>query len=299
MAQGDDGCLKGCLIGCAGLLVLALAAGAFGYYKVVRPVQLSFERVTTLEAQSDSLRGQLEALNRAYAYEAPEEPGAVVLDGDDVERYLAVRSALADELAGLMEAREGLEESVAPDAEAEGFAMFREMFGAAFAGYEETARGRVELQRAAVDALEEQRMSPRELETLLGLVEWRFLGRDEAAFFGLPPTGREVLLEQRRTLRTSRIALRFAERFEAEIDGRSASEIRADIDRIEKEIAALQEGAGENRDLHRRTRAALDEHRAALEQLEVEGIDVLATLTEQDVMEPPMEEIVGGGRSGK
>lgn len=292
MAEGNDGCLKGCLIGCAGLLVLALGAGAFGYYKVVRPVQVSIQRFAALEEQSDSLRGQLEALNRAYAYEVPEEPAAVVLDGDDVERYLAVRSALADEVAAFVEARQGLEESVEP--EGEGLAMFREMFGAAFAGYEETARTRVELQRAAVEAFEEQRMSPRELETLLGLVEWRFLGRDEAAFFGLPPTGREVLLEQRRMLRTSRMALRFAERFEAEIDGRSASEIRADIDRTEKEIAALQEGARENRDLHSRTRAALDEHRAALEQLEADGIDVLATLTERDVMEPPVKGMTGG-----
>lgn len=299
MAQGNDGCLKGCLIGCAGLLVLALAAGAFGYYKVVRPVQLSLERVTTLEAQGDSLRGRLEALNRAYAYDVPAQPAEVVLDEEDVERYLAVRSALADELATFVEAREGLEQSMAPEAEVEGFAMFREMFGAAFSGFEETARTRVELQAAAVEAFEEQEMSPRELETLLGLVEWRFLGRDDAAFFGLTAERRDLLLEQQRMLRTSRVALRFAERFEAEIDGRSALEIRRDIGRIETEIAVLRESAAQNRDLHRRTRAVLEEHRATLEELDAGGVDVLATLTEREIMEPPIDDVVKGGPSGK
>lgn len=295
MAQGNDGCLKGCLIGCAGLFVLALGAGAFGYYKFVRPVQVSLQRVAAMEEESDDLRGRLEALNATYAYEASEEPAEVVLDRDDMERYLAVRSAVADELAAFVGARESLEASAEP--EGEGLGVFREMFSAMFSGFEEMVRTRVELQRASVEALEAQRMSPRELETLLDLVEWRLLGRDEAAFFGLPPTGREVLLQQRRTLRTSQVALGFAERFEAEIDGRNAREIRADIDRIEKEIAALREGARENRDLDRRTRAVLENRRAALEAFEAQGVDVLATLTEEEVMEPPVEEMMGG-RSG-
>lgn len=292
MAKGDDGCLKGCAIGCAGILVLALGASAFGYYKFVRPVQVSLERVAEMNEESGELDRRLEELDVTYEYEAPEDAAAVVLEEEDVERYLAVRSAVADELAAFVEAREGFEDRMEPEeGEEGGFPGFRALFSAMFASFDELSRTKLELQRAALEALESQRMSPRELETLLGLVEWRFLGRDEASFFGLSPDGREMLLQQQRALRASRRMLGFAERFNAEVEGRSAEELRAEIERFRRQISVLQDGAGGNRELHRRTRAVLEEHRGALQELGTEGLDVLATLTEQELEEAPLERL--------
>lgn len=287
MARGDDGCLKGCAIGCAGLLVLALGASAFGYYRFVRPVQVSLERVSEMGAESDELSRRLEELDVTYDDELSGDPDEVVLEEADVERYVAVRSAVADELAAFLEAREGFEDRMELDDE--GFPGVRALFSTMFTGFEELARTRLDLQRASVEALEAQRMSPRELETLLGVVEWHFLGRDEASFFGLSPDGRDLFLQQQRELRASRRMLGLAERFGAEVEGRRAEEIRADVERLRRQLSVLREGADENRELRRSTRAVLEEHRSALEQLGSEGLDVLATLSEQEVEEPPVE----------
>lgn len=292
MARGDDGCLKGCAIGCAGLLVLALGASAFGYYRFVRPVQVSLERVSEMRAESADLGRRLEELDVTYDDDLSGDLDEVVLEETDVERYVDVRSAVADELAAFLEAREGFEDGMEMD-DGE-FPGVRALFSTMFTGFEELARTRLDLQRASVEALEAQRMSPRELETLLGLVEWRFLGRDEASFFGLSPDGRDLLLQQQRALRASRRMLGLAERFGAEVEGRSAEEIRADVERLRRQISVLREGAEENRELSRSTRAVLEAHRGALERLGSEGLDVLATLTEQEVEEPPVETLEVG-----
>ena len=287
MAQGDEGCLKGVLIGCAGLLVLLLAAGAFGYYKVVRPMTDRVERMAEVQEESTELRQRLEELNATHDFDVPEDPSEAVLDADDVDRYLAVRSALTDELEAFLQVGRQIEGEVT--AGEGGFSQIGEMFGSFFRGFEETAQARLALQRAAVDALEAQEMSPRELAFLLHLVEWRFLGRPEAAFFGLSEFERDLYLETRLELMAARRTLTFAERFDAEVNGQDVEELRARVVRLEERLTGFEGEAEGTRELHPRTRALLEEHREALEDPGPEGIFVLATLTEQEVTGPPVE----------
>lgn len=292
MAKGDDGCLKALLIGCGGLLVLALAAGAFGYYRVVRPMQERVVRVGEMQEESVELQARLEELNTTYAYEPPEDPAEVVLDEEDVERYVAVRSALSDEVVDILEAGRIVGEG--PEPEDVGLSEIGGMFSNMFGSFEATAESRLALQREALEALEAQRMSPRELRSLLALVEWRFLGRSSAAFLGLPSDERGLVLDHMARLRDARRALALAERYNAEIDGETAEELRADVERIETQISVLEDRAGTSRELHPETSELLEEHRADLEGLAARGLDLLATLTEQEVEEPPQEATTGG-----
>lgn len=296
MAEGQSGCLKGCAIGCAGLTVLVFAAVAFGYFRFVRPVHVAVQRVSEMDAESAEIARRLRELDETYGYAAPDDPSEVALDEGDVERYLAVRREVSEELEAFVRARESVEDYLG--LEEGGPPGFREIFSALFDGYEEMARTRLELQRASLAALEAEEMAPGELETLLGLVEWRFLGRDEAAFLGLPPAGRELLIREQRALRSGRMMLGFAEVLGVEMDGRDAPEIRAEIERIRQEISTLREEAGGDRVLHPRTRSVLRGHRAALRAFRARGVDVLATLSEQGVEEAPLERILEAVRSG-
>ena len=287
MAQGDDGCLKGVLIGCAGLLVLLLGAGVFGYYKVVKPMTLRVERMAEVQDESTELRQRLEELNATDGFEAPEDPSETVLDAEDVERYLAVRSAVHDELQAFLQVGRQIEGEVTPTDG--GFSQVGEMFGTFFRGFEETAEARLALQRAALEALEAQEMSPRELAFLLGLVEWRFLGRPAASFFGLSDFERDLYLETRLELMAARRTLTFAERFGAEVNGQDAEQLRARVERLEERLAGFEGEAEDARELHPRTEGLLEERREALESFDPGGVHVLATLTEQEVSQPPTQ----------
>ncbi len=118
----------------------------------------------------------------------------LVLTAADVDRYLAVRRALAPHLARRVEA-ESADQPPAGllDTLRSTVGISREIARRA----EEEAR----LLETAVATLASQQMSPGELADLTALIEWRFLRREEALPLGLAPFERRELLNYRQQLR--------------------------------------------------------------------------------------------------
>jgi hypothetical protein len=120
--------------------------------------------------------------------------------------------------------------------------------------------------QAARDALDRERMSPRELMDLLALVEWRLLRRPEAVPLGLPDFHHGDWL-QARMLSEAGVEVTGDAQYDRQQE-RAVQQARAKLASFEQQAAA-SEG------LSPATRALVDGRRAELERFDPKGLPVL------------------------
>lgn len=280
MAKGKGGCLKGCAIGCLLILVVVLAAAGFLWFRYLAPMKAAMENAEALMSENREIRGQIAELDATYGYTSPEDLSTVVVSQPDLDRYVAVRTAVQDEAAHLaatedsvlarFEMREG--------AEPHPMDLIKGIFGAV-KDIEPWAEANNALLKAAAQNLQEQEMGPAELRDLMAIVEWRFLGREEAVFLGLPPELGQDLVGKRKALAMAEWALATQTTYGG--DEGQISEMESRVADLREEIAQLEAQARENRGLAPATQQLLVKERGRLETLDAAGLSYIGTITEE------------------
>lgn len=197
-----------------------------------------------------ALAGELERLDQRHPWTRGEDLARVDLTPADLERYLRVRRGLEPAIERLT--RQRREANLRMVQHYEGGStqrMFRDLFMPL--PYEELSTYQADFRQAVLDALERERIGPRELTNLLALVEWRFLRRDEAMALGLPEFHRADLM-------TARMVIEEGE----ETTG------HARWNRQRQKLASFEKQAGESVGLAPATKALLEGRRADLERFE-------------------------------
>lgn len=238
---------------------MAPVAGAAGALGLVLPLATcltpvlgvpgylgQLEATTAAQQQLDEAHRALDALDRQHPWPHRGGLDAVVLTEDDVARYARVRAAVAPALRAVAEAHRALEE---PD---EG----------AIADYAAATRGAIEAQSllctTLAGALAEQQLGPTALRHLIELVEWRWLGREDALVVVVPERYRLAWLGDRR------------------LAARPGGVERAQVEQARERLADRRAEAEAARALHEDTRARLESRRADLADGGEAGLAVLA-----------------------
>lgn len=116
------------------------------------------------------------------------------------------------------------------------------------------------------DALDRERMSPRELLDLLAVAEWRFLRRSEAVPLGLPDFHHGDWLQAR---------MLSEEGVEATGDAQYDRQQERAVRQARAKLASFEQQAAVSADLSPATKALLDGRRAELERFDPKGLPVL------------------------
>jgi hypothetical protein len=275
---GNNKILIGCAVGCGLLLLLVLVAGGLAYVKLIKPIADQAAAMEEANKANAEARAELDRLDQANAPSIGEDLGAAQLAASDVDSYLDLRAALADEAEAAAAAKAAFHASFDVSGLAEGnplamFGMMGDLFKTATA--HQQARG--ELIQAAARELDAAGMSPTDFERMLVIVEWRFLQREEALTTALTADERADWL-----------GAEFSGAFAGAILDAAAGQAGAgDTAQLERQLEDAQErqdelraAAAERTALSAATTAVLEARRAELQALPARGLEDLGSLTD-------------------
>lgn len=131
--------------------------------------------------------------------------------------------------------------------------------------YKEWMAAEAVLVRTVVEELAREGMGPKELDSLIALVEWRFLHRGEALIFGLPEYARADLVEARESLRPGPATEGLA----------GNEEYQTHLARMRAKAADLEQRASAALALSPSTLQLLESRRPDLERLDSSGLTSL------------------------
>jgi hypothetical protein len=286
----------GCGIGCLVLIVLVVIAGGAFWMKVGSPMVKNIKRMEQVQGEIKKARADVVALETSYATGRFRQPDTVELAAVDLDKYIRIRKALQPHLEAAAQA----EETAVSRFDFEGSEPpgMGEMMGMAFG----TIGGLVEVSDAHLNLLKEswavlypESMAPSDMADLAALIEWRFLGREEAMALSLPPEECKQLVDMRKYLRMNEGFLNLSQRSggQVKVSGQDTAELERSVERMRENVAALEERARSATSLSAQTRVLLESRRYELEALGTEGIEFLGLLTQE--FSPP---VPGGPHGG-
>lgn len=258
----------GCAVGC--LVLVALLAGGLGlvYHRVGKPAARAVEDAERVEQEAAAAARELARLDEVHPSPWPDGSADVVLADTDVDTYVSLRRALAPPLHALESARGEVARRVA-EAESREAPTLADVLGSAvgdLVGEVTAAEAHRDLLVAAVPALEEQGLGHGAAVQLAEIIEWRFLGLDDAWVLGLPEWRREEAYRLRRELRWLSVAGAAARGgLQVQVDGAGPEERRAEVRR---RLDELRSEAESRRQLREDTRERLEARRAELQALQ-------------------------------
>jgi len=260
-ASGGGASRVACCCGLGCVFVVALLAGLswLGWVRVGRPLQESITDMAAAREETAAAEADLARLDRQSPPAEVEDASARDLSAADVDRYVAVRQALAAPLSGVASAWEGLVSELAPAGDGH---ELREILGTALGAVQGSARlasARRDLLVAAVAVLEREGLGPTEALAVAELVEWRFLGRAEALPLALPEWRRSEVWDLR--LETAMLEAWAKGSVRVQVDGQDPERALADG---RQRLAEIEREAEQRRELSPTTRAALEARRAEL-----------------------------------
>jgi hypothetical protein len=269
----------------ASVVIFAVSAGILAEKFFLKGVRERAGRMQELHQRAAGLGKEIAALEETYPCRPCAGPPAVDLREEDVDRYLAVRAALAPHLASLEEvaqehARKLL--SLGP----QGTTSIADMLSMAKDPLEATKiyTACLPLLEEALVVLQRHEMGPRELTRLAGMIEFGFLGREEAAWLTLTPEDRESYWSVRSYLALKQLMVR-AERMKPQwMQGGDLKEHEDEVEQYRPQVAYLERRARAGGILSEATRDVLEHRRPELEALSPDGVRWLGALDARTIM---------------
>lgn len=229
----------------------AVALFAFGALTVRSLMRFSPAAMMAAGRQLESVRQDLLALDEAPGALDEAEPAA-----EELDRYLALRERIARPLADhereQASVRRALEAGGVPDVGA-------------------SLRATAGMLRRVTDELRASAIGPERLERLTVLVEWRFLGRDEAVGWAVPD-------HFRADWRSARQVLSWDEAPYADAGPAALRSFAREREAARLKVEDLEARARETRELAEPTRALLEARRARIEAIDPAVLDPLLDL---------------------
>jgi hypothetical protein len=201
--------------------------------------------------QLESVRRELLALDEAPGALDEAEPAA-----EELDRYLALRERIARPLA---------------DHERERAAVRRIVESGGVPDVAASLRATAGILRRLTDELRASGIGPERFERLTVLVEWRFLGRDEAVGWAVPD-------HFRADWRAARQVLSWDEAPYADAGPAALRSFAREREAARLKVEDLEARARETRELAAPTRALLEARRARIEALDPAVLDPLLDL---------------------
>lgn len=224
-------------------------------------MQMGTQELLESHERIQSLRTEIEGFDKRHPWTRGGDLAKLDLTAADLDRYLRVRRELEPAAQQVQrQRREALEKW--QEGSADGIAQalnpsspFVDQY-AADATFLQSVR----------DALDRERMSPRELMDLMALAEWRYLRRPEAVPLGLPDFHHGDWL-QARTLSEDGTEPTGDAQYDRQQE-RAVRQARA-------KLASFEQQAATSAELSPATKALLDGRRAELERLDPKAVPVL------------------------
>jgi hypothetical protein len=269
--------LLGLTLGCFGLVIACCLGSCLFVRSVGGDLFSKFQHAEEQSALARASAERVAALDIDFPPRVPADVAAAELTDADVARYVAVRQALQ---APAGEYQAIVDRALPQQGGAIG--VTRGVLGMLGASLDAgVARGK--LLEAAEPALREQSMGPTDLTRLAEIVEWRFLQRPEARFLVLPEEGRreylQLEMEEKMLAAWTKDGLPPGFR----VNDRTREEALEDLRQHRERMDAMLAAAADHARMSPATRNVLEAHRAELEALPPQGLQVLAPLTS----EPP------------
>jgi hypothetical protein len=249
--------LIGVGIGCGGLLLLALIAVVAGGFWVKGKVEGVAEEMAQDAEKAKQQEQRAAELDKKYAFDAPPKGQPVRLTEARLQDYFAVRAALKPALTELEEKSKKFQQAEGQPAEiAQAFKAFGAVTGMV-----------AEVRRRWVDALEKQKMSPREFHAITAAVYGSHMGDA----MGKARQGQREMLEQLAAGLKEQVK---DERLPAEL----REQMRQQLAQVQKQIAALPPPDAVPSDVQKiytANLALLERYKQQLEQDSTQGLDLI------------------------
>ena len=272
---GGNKILIGCGVGCGILLLLALVAGGIAYVKLVKPMVDKGKAMEEASKANEEALAELRRIDESVQSSIGEDLASAQLAASDVDTYIELRGALADEAEAAAAARNRMAEALGGEGLSGGnpmamIGMMMDFIGSA-TDYQ-IARGA--LLQAAVPELEAAGVSPTEFARLVEMIEWRFLQRPEALTTALTA-------DERNDWTRSQIGMAFAQTILRASEGQgNTAQFERNLEQAQERLDELEAAAAERTGLSAETRNVLEARRAELQALPGSGLGDLASLTD-------------------
>ena len=237
-------------------------------------MQMGTQELVESSERIESLRAEIEGFDKRHPWTRGNDLAKLDLTAADLDRYLRVRRELEPAARQLQRQRREAASEMEEWAENDGISRALNPSSPFVDQYAADAS----FLQAVRDALDRERMSPRELMDLLAVTEWRFLRRPEAMALGLPDFHHGDWL-QARTLSEAGVEPTGDAQYDRQQE-RAVQQARA-------KLASFEQQAAASADLSPATQALLDARRAELERLDPKALPVLL-----EAIDPAMAEEV-------
>ena len=253
--------LRLALTAVAAVLVVGLVA-VYGVRQA--RMQMGTQELIDSSRRINLLRTEIEGFDKRHPWTRGNDLAKLDLTAADLDRYLRVRLELEPAAQQAERQRREIRKRMEEWYEGtdDGFAQ---ALNPSSPFVDEYAADASFLQ-AVRDALDRERMSPRELMDLLAVAEWRYQRRPEAVSLGLPDFHRGDWLQARVLSETG-----------AEASGNAQYDRQQEraVRQARAKLASFEQQAAASAALSPATKALLDDRRAEMERFDPKGLPVL------------------------
>jgi hypothetical protein len=226
-------------------------------------MRMGTEELIESHRRIEALRTEIEGFDERHPWTRGGDLAKLDLTAADLDRYLRLRREL--EPAAQQVARQRREAETRMEQWAEEIGSIAHALNPSSPFVDQYAADAAFLQSVR-DALDRERMSPRELMDLLAVAEWRYLRRPEAVPLGLPDFHHGDWIQER-ALSEQGIEPTGEAQYDRQQE-RAVQQARA-------KLASFEQQAAASADLSPATRTLLDGRRAELERFDPKGLPIL------------------------
>lgn len=255
--------LRLALAAAAAVIVVVVLVAAYGMRQA--RMQMGTQELLESHQRIQSLRAEIEGFDKRHPWTRGGDLAKLDLAAADLDRYLRVRRELEPATQQAQRQRREIEkrmEEWAREGPEDGIAQAL----APSSPYVDQYAADAAFLQSVRDALDRERMGPRELMDLLAVAEWRYLRRPEAVPLGLPDFHHGDWL-QARTLSEAGA--------EPTGDAQLDRQQERAVGQARAKLASFEQQAAASVDLSPATKALLDGRRAELERFDSKGLPVL------------------------
>lgn len=258
-----------------GVLLAMLAFVAYQVWSTAAPFVGQVQKLEEIGAMDQKGREGLAALERQHPWPHGEDLGTVDVGSEQVSSYLRVRAAMEEPCRRMVEVDAEMTQA---EEDFESFSI-----GDAMLAGLRLPRVHAELVVAFADALEAEGMGPTTFDRLTEMVEWRFLGREDALVFGLPDYFRSDWTD-------AQAEVEAAQDLDPEFDDEWRRQMERDAEKAVRKLEELGAKAREHSGLSAATVGLLEARRSELEGLRADDLEHLLYVLDESTAWYPADE---------